>query len=244
MPGRVIGYARVSTTMQAKDGISLDAQRDRITAYAALKDMPVQIFVDAGLSGGHAENRPDLQNALSALKQGDIFCVYDVSRFARNAQDSLNMLARITKVGAEFCAIQQQVDTSTPQGKMLFGLLSVFSSFERDMVSKKVSDSMQYLSKEGRLVKKPPFGWRWVAKGKPFEPHPEQQAVIEQVRAWRALDANVGVSEITIRLNDDPKARAAQCSPGRPYHYSPVRAWMEANGIALGRLRKSRAAKA
>ena len=234
MPPTVLGYARVSTAMQVKDGISLDTQRDRIAAYATMKGMPLVMYVDEGISGKEADNRPQLQKALANLRSGDVFCVYDISRFARNTAASLNMLAHIQKVGGEFCSVNQQMDTTTAQGKMIFSMLSVFSAYERDMISDKVSDNMRHLSALGKLGKRPRFGWRWVGKHQPHEPHPEQQAVIEKVRSWRNKDGELRVSEIVSMLNDDAEARAAHVNKqgrGLTYYFAPVSRWMVVNGI-------------
>ena len=67
---RVFGYCRVSTSGQAIDGVSLDAQRAKILAWCAVNDAElVDVFVDAGLSGGKATNRPALQAALDATNK-------------------------------------------------------------------------------------------------------------------------------------------------------------------------------
>ena len=236
-PPAVIGYARVSTAMQVKDGISLDTQRDRIAAYATLKGMPLTMYVDEGISGKEADNRPALLRALAALRKDDVFCVYDLSRFARNTAASLAMLEQIQRVGAHFCSVQQQMDTTTPSGEMMFTLLSTFNHYERRMIATKVSDNMRHLSAIGKLGKKPPFGWRWVAKHRPFEPIPEQQAVIERVREWRLKDAALTVGEIVSMLNDDAAARDAHVDKNgkrKTFYYAPVKKWMTVNGIERG----------
>ena len=69
---RTIGYVRVSTEGQAQDGVSLDAQEAKVRAWAELNNADsVSIFVDAGLSGKRADNRPGLQEALNAVGKGD-----------------------------------------------------------------------------------------------------------------------------------------------------------------------------
>ena len=236
---RVIGYARVSTSMQATDGFSLDTQRTHIQAVATIKGLPLIMFVDEGLSGKTMDTRPELQRALESLQHADVFCVYDLSRFARNTSDSLIMLDRVERAGAEFCSIKQNVDTSTPQGKMMFTMLSSFATYEREMIAAKVSDTMKHMSAAGTLGKKPPFGFKWVAKHQPFEPLPAQQAVIRKVHEWRQKDASMTAGLIASMLNDDPEARAAQ--KGR-YFASAVKVWMAANDIALGpkRVRKAK----
>ena len=155
--------------------------------------------------------------------------VYDLSRFARNTGDSLVMLQQIQAKGADFCSINQKIDTGTPQGRLMFTMLSAFNTLEREQTAEKVSDNMQRLSKDGLLGKKAPYGYRWVKKGAPFEPVPEQQAIIAYVRQMMAVDAKLNVQRIVDFLNSDERARAAM--KGKQYYYRTVRQWMVDNDL-------------
>jgi DNA invertase Pin-like site-specific DNA recombinase len=237
----VVSYCRVSTTMQAKDGISLETQRQKIESWAEYNEKPIRgIYVDEGISGKTKEGRPQLQLALAALQKGDSFVVYDLSRFARNTGDSLVMLGQIQAKGADFVSINQRIDTTTPQGRMMFSILSSFNTLEREQTAEKVSDNMQRLSKDGLLGKKSCFGYRWVKKGAPFEPVPEQQAIIEHVRQLLQKDATLNVQRIVDFLNSDERARAAM--KGKLYYYRTVRQWMVDNDLIVesGKTKKRR----
>jgi site-specific DNA recombinase len=158
-PMSVVGYSRVSTVMQAKDGISLDTQRQKIESWAEYNEKRVRgIFVDEGISAKTKEGRPQLQLALAALQTGDTFVVYDLSRFARNTGDSLVMLNEIQAKGADFCSINRKIDNRTPQGRLIFTVLSAFNTLQRKQTAEKVRDTLQRLSKDGLLGKKAPFG--------------------------------------------------------------------------------------
>lgn len=78
----VVGYVRVSTERQASEGVSMEAQEARIRAWAATQGLEVAaVHVDAGLSGGRADNRPGLQAALSDVcKRRGVLVVYSLSR--------------------------------------------------------------------------------------------------------------------------------------------------------------------
>ena len=226
----VVGYCRVSTDMQVKDGVSLDTQKQKIEAWAQFSDKPIRgMFVDEGLSGKSRAGRPQLQAALAALQDGDTFVVYDLSRFARDAGESILMLKEIHEKGADFCSIQQKVDTTTPQGKMMFTMLSGFNEMEREQTALKVKDNLQRLSKDGLLGKKAPYGYRWVAKKAPFEPVPAQQAVIQRSRQLFQVDAKMSVCKLVDWLNEDDAAREA--FGGKRYMYKPVRQWLTDNDI-------------
>jgi DNA invertase Pin-like site-specific DNA recombinase len=96
-------YIRVSTDMQVKEGISLDAQQAKAAAWCELNDYQLQkVFVDAGLSGKRADNRPALQNALSACGKGDALVVYSLSRLARSTKDTI-AISEILIVFANQC---------------------------------------------------------------------------------------------------------------------------------------------
>ena len=236
----VVGYCRVSTTMQAKDGISLETQRQKIESWAEYNEKPIRgIYVDEGISGKTKEARPQLQLALAALQAKDTFVVYDLSRFARNTGDSLVMLGEIQAKGADFCSINQKIDTATPQGRLMFTMLSAFNTLEREQTAEKVSDNMQRLSKDGLLGKKACYGYRWVKKGAPFEPHPDQQAVIAHVRQLLQNDGKLNVQRVVDFLNGDERARAAQKGM---YYYRTVRQWMVDNDLVpeSGKAKKRR----
>ena len=226
----VVGYARVSTVMQAQDGISLDTQRKRIEQWADFKGKPLRgLFVDEGVSGKSMAGREQLRAALAALQKGDSFVVYDLSRLSRSTGDSLAILDQIQTKNCDFVSIGSDIDTTTPAGKMMFTMLSAFNALEREQTAAKVSDNMQRLSADGKLGKKAMWGWRWVKKGEPFEPVPEQQAVIEHVRQMMLKDASLNVQRVVDWLNADEASRAAM--KGKRFYYRTVRQWMVENDI-------------
>ena len=85
---KAFGYARVSTEGQAVDGVSLDAQRAKIEAWCTAHGYDlVTTFEDAGISGGRADNRPGLQDAMdAACGEGAALVTYSLSRLARSTQ--------------------------------------------------------------------------------------------------------------------------------------------------------------
>ena len=85
---QAVGYLRVSTSGQADDGVSLEAQRARVEAWCLANEFELlQVFEDAGLSGSRADNRPALQDALhAAIKNKAAVVVYSLSRLARSTE--------------------------------------------------------------------------------------------------------------------------------------------------------------
>ena len=88
-----IGYVRVSTAGQATEVVSLEAQRAKIEAWCLANDVQLAgLFVDAGISGKRADNRPELQTALNAVtKSKGVLVVYSLSRLARSTKDTITI---------------------------------------------------------------------------------------------------------------------------------------------------------
>src|SRR5688572_25114594 len=115
-----VGYVRVSTDGQV-DGVSLDAQEVKIRMWANLQSVEsVTIFMDAGLSGTRADNRPGLRAALAAVSDGDTLVVYSLSRLARSTKDTLAIAEVLAKKNSDLVSLSERIDTTTAAGKMVF----------------------------------------------------------------------------------------------------------------------------
>jgi site-specific DNA recombinase len=135
-----IGYIRVSTEGQVVDGVSLDAQRAKIEAWATLNDYELTaVHVDAGISGKSAANRPALQAALADCRKGSALVVYSLSRLARSTKDTIEISERLAKSGADLVSLSEKIDTTSAAGKMVFRMLAVLAEFERDQISERTA---------------------------------------------------------------------------------------------------------
>lgn len=190
-PGRVIGYCRVSTADQADNGVSLDAQTERIQTWSAAHGFEVrQILVDRGLSGGRSDNRPALQEALRMVSRGDSLVVYSLSRLARSTRDTLSIAETLERKGADLVSLSERIDTTSSTGKMVFRLLAVLSEFERDVVSERTSMAMRHLRSCGRYTGgHEPYGFRSV-EGE-LQAIPEEIEVIHLIRRLREDGASL-----------------------------------------------------
>src|SRR5262245_59294674 len=112
------GYARVSSTDQ-----DLTVQRDRL-----LLAQCGELYTEK-LSGLDA-HRPELARCLGALAAGDVLVVTRVDRLARSMTHLCTILDRVHQVGADLQVLEQTLDTRTPEGRALFGMLAVFAEFE------------------------------------------------------------------------------------------------------------------
>lgn len=135
----VFGYARVSTDNQLEN-YSIEEQTARLEAYCAAKGWTLlRTYVDGGYSGGNTD-RPALQQMLSAIKTGkiDAVVVYKLDRLSRSQKDTLTLIEdEFLAHGTDFVSINENFDTSTPFGRAMIGILSVFAQLEKDQITER-----------------------------------------------------------------------------------------------------------
>lgn len=184
-----VGYIRVSTEGQAQEGISLDAQRARIEAWCIANGYRLTaVNVDAGLSGGRADNRPALQTALAeACGQKAALVVYSLSRLARSTKDAIAISDRLAKNGADLVSLSEKIDTTSATGKMIFRLLAVLAEFERDQTAERTRCAMGHLRSQGKRISgRIPFGYSLAENGTDLVPNPKEQDATVIMRELRA----------------------------------------------------------
>ena len=137
-PGKLIGYARVSTTDQ-----DLTVQRE------ALKRAGVGVIFEEKASGTKREGRTELQKVLSVLGKGDALVVTRLDRLGRSMRDLANIAHEIEQSGAYLKVIEQSVDTSTAAGRAFYGMLAVFAAFETDVRRERQLEGIAMAKREG-----------------------------------------------------------------------------------------------
>jgi len=148
-------YARVSTK-----GQSTDLQVDELKAIAQKSGWEIaDVKIDHGISGAKGrQQRPALDETLKAITQrkADRVMVWSVDRLGRSLQDLISTLNEIQAAGADLYIHQQAIDTSTPAGQALFGMLGVFSTFEREIIRERVISGLERAKAKGvKLGRKP-----------------------------------------------------------------------------------------
>lgn len=193
------GYCRVSSPDQLK-GVSLTLQQKKIEEFCLHKNLTlVKVYIDEAISGKNL-NRPAVQLLLSELSPGETVVINDLSRISRNVRDTVVLLDSFKEKGVNLMSVEEHLDFSTPEGKGMLELTIKLNQLEREQTSRKVSEAMTYLSEQGQLRSRPPFGWKFAGKDQPFEECPEQQAVIAKIKQLHSLGMNL--SQITRALND------------------------------------------
>lgn len=162
-PGRAIGYVRVSTLDQANEGVSLDAQRAAIAAYATLHGLTlVEIIEDAGESGGVPLAERTGGARLSALaREGAVgaIIVTKLDRAWRSASDALATTGEWTERGVALHLIDMKLDTASALGRMFFTLLAGFAEMERNLIGERTAAALAHLRAQGVRVGRDGIGW-------------------------------------------------------------------------------------
>ncbi|GLQ90647.1 recombinase family protein [Dyella flagellata] len=126
-----VGYARVSST-----GQSLDVQLDKLNAYGCTK-----VFAEKR-SGRQADSRPELQACLTFLREGDTLVITKLDRMARSVLDLAKIADQLRQKGVTLKVLDQAIDTSTSEGKLMFSLLASFAEFENDIRAERQMDGI------------------------------------------------------------------------------------------------------
>jgi DNA invertase Pin-like site-specific DNA recombinase len=151
---RVALYARVSTTDKGQDpNLQLRELRD----YARRRGWKIAAeYVDLGISGAK-ESRPRLNELMEAAHRGkfEIVCVWKFDRFARSVSHLLKALEKFRSIGIEFCSYSEQLDTSTPAGKMVFTVLGAVAELERSLIVERVKAGLRNAKAKGKQLGRP-----------------------------------------------------------------------------------------
>lgn len=153
---QVIGYLRVSTDEQATSGLGLQAQRARIQSEADHRGWDVVWLVDDGYSAKNL-HRPALTEALALLAahEAEALIVAKLDRLSRSVVDFSNTLALAKKQGWSLVLIDLGVDTSTPNGKLVAGLMAQIAEWERDIIAQRTREALAAAKARGQRLGRP-----------------------------------------------------------------------------------------
>ncbi|MBA7493632.1 hypothetical protein ES702_04191 [subsurface metagenome] len=164
---KAVGYIRVSTEEQVREGVSLEAQEDKIKKYADLHNLElIGVIRDEGKSGKDL-NREGMQKVITLCKDRSVdhLVVYKMDRLTRRTLDLLTLVEEVFKPnGVQFHSISEKVDTSTAQGKFFLTITGAMAQMERDLISERTKEALQYKISKGELVGSPPLGFEAIEK--------------------------------------------------------------------------------
>lgn len=179
-------YSRVSTADQ-----STSMQIDELHAYCERRGWTVgEEFIDEGVSGSR-ESRPALDRLMREARRRafDAVVTYRFDRFARSMKQLVLSLSEFDALGIQFVSLHEQIDTSSANGRLMFGIFASFAEFERRLIVERTRSGMEAARKRGARIGRP-----------------KRQVDVATVRdlrgaghSWDAISAQLGVSRPTIQ---------------------------------------------
>jgi DNA invertase Pin-like site-specific DNA recombinase len=180
-------YARVSTN----NGQNPEMQLEELRAYCQRRGWEIAgEYVDTGISGSK-EHRPALDRLLAGCRKRsvDAVVVYRYDRFARSLRQLVNALEEFRALGIEFISLHEGVDTSTPNGRLVFGIFASIAEFERELIRDRVKSGLASAKARGKHLGRP----RVVVDS-------DRIATLRREGAsWQKIGKTLGVGQGTVR---------------------------------------------
>lgn len=200
-PKTAVGYVRVSTSMQAEDGLSLEAQRAAIIAYCTAHSLRLIKIYDDVESGAKSDRR-GLQDALSA--KADVFVVLKFDRLSRSIKHFCQLYEDYFARSVELVAIREAIKLDSALGRALVSILLVFAQMEREATGERTREAIGHIRRSGYHFGKVPYGQATMqAPENPryriLVPHDEEQKVLARIRSM--VEAGDGPTRIADLLN-------------------------------------------
>lgn len=157
-------YIRVSTDAQREEGYSIDAQKEMLSAYCVSRQISdYEFYIDGGFTGSNID-RPEMQRLIGDIKLGRIshVIVYKLDRLSRSQKDTLYLIEDVFNPhGVSFVSLNENMDTSTPIGRAMLGIMSAFAQLERETIRERTRMGMKERVKNGYWPGggKVPFGY-------------------------------------------------------------------------------------
>jgi len=216
---RAVGYVRVSTDEQ---GISLEAQRAKLEAYAQLYDLDlVAVLTDEGASAKSLD-RPRLQQALGMLEadEADALLVANLDRLTRSVRDLGLLLERyFDRNRWALMSVSENIDARSAVGRLVLNVLGSVAQWERETIGERTSVALRHKQSKGEAIGgPPPFGFRKVGTDvKVLEPRQDEQTVITEAK--RLHVGGLSLRKVASKL----EASGHLSRDGRRFHPEQVR---------------------
>jgi site-specific DNA recombinase len=196
-------YCRVSTDEQAREGISLDEQQERLKAYCRAMGWSEEplLFIDDGYSAKNLD-RPELNRLLKEVKKGTIskILVTKLDRLSRRLLDLLKLIDMFQEHNVSFISISESFDTNTPSGRLTLQVLGAVAEFERERIRERVFENMLHAARQGKWLTQSPYGYR--LQNKELVIYEPEAQIVRNVYDWY-LNKGLGYYAIAKKLNEE-----------------------------------------
>ena len=209
---KVALYVRVSTTSQLEEGYSIEEQKAKLESYCDIKDWHVyKVYTDGGFSGSTTE-RPALEQLIkdAQSKLFDTVLVYKLDRLSRSQKDTLYLIEDIfLKNNIEFVSLLENFDTSTPFGRAVIGLLSVFAQLEREQIKERMQLGKLGRAKAGKSMMwaKTSYGYNYDKETGSMTVNEYEALAVKEIYA--SYLAGMSITKLRDKINEEyPKQPA------------------------------------
>jgi len=150
---KVALYLRVSTNAQ-----STNAQLSELQQLVEQRGWRYEVFCDKGQSGAK-ESRPAFDEMMKQVRRGRFaaICIFALDRLARSLRQLLDISLELQRLNVDLVAVKQDLDTRSPSGRLVFGVLSTVAEFERDLLRERVRAGIAQARREGKRIGRPPL---------------------------------------------------------------------------------------
>lgn len=209
---KVALYVRVSTTAQLEEGYSIEEQKAKLESYCDIKDWHIyKVYTDGGFSGSTTE-RPALEQLIKDAqnKLFDTVLVYKLDRLSRSQKDTLYLIEDIfLKNNIEFVSLLENFDTSTPFGRAVIGLLSVFAQLEREQIKERMQLGKLGRAKAGKSMMwaKTSYGYNYDKETGSMTVNEYEALAVKEI--YSLYLAGMSITKLRDKINEDyPKQPA------------------------------------
>jgi DNA invertase Pin-like site-specific DNA recombinase len=215
-------YIRVSTVDQAEHGVSLDAQAERLSAYAVATGLDVVAVVrEEGVSGTvPLADRPQGSKVAEMVASGKArhIVALKLDRLFRSAVDALSVTAQWDKAGVALHLVDmggQSLNTGSAMGRMVLTMMAGFAQFERDLTAERTTAALAHKKRNGQAYSPTPYGRD--RQGGTLSVNEDEAATIRTIRKWR--EEGLSLRAIADRLNEE----GVPTKQGKTWYASTVR---------------------
>ena len=209
---KVALYVRVSTTGQMEEGYSIEEQKAKLESYCDIKDWHIyKVYTDGGFSGSTTE-RPALEQLIkdAQSKLFDTVLVYKLDRLSRSQKDTLYLIEDIfLKNNIEFVSLLENFDTSTPFGRAVIGLLSVFAQLEREQIKERMQLGKLGRAKSGKSMMwaKTSYGYNYNKETGSMTVNEYEALAVKEI--YSSYLAGMSITKLRDKINEEyPKQPA------------------------------------
>lgn len=211
-------YIRVSTDEQARHGVSLDAQEERLRAYCTMRGLEVAAVIrDEGVSAfKHLDKRPGGAELLRLVSTGRAAHVValKLDRLFRNAADALAQTERWDRAGVALHLVDMggsAIDTASATGRMMLTMLAGFAEFERALISERTTQALAYKRDKREVYASTPLGFS--REGDVLREHPRELETVARIQSLARRGQSIRAIARRLNAEEVPTKRGGQWHP-------------------------------